>query len=147
MGAVPSVSISMSVVEVNSTASRQVALSLSTTISAMVRSASKSSQSGSSRSSCAKSYSRVFSLDIRRPMKRCSCGLINETQLKEFYLNHAQSTDGLWHGPQPVAEWKDRFLPSSESTSSELNLDAVPDVHDAIALVSSSSPSHSISSC
>ncbi|KZV63029.1 hypothetical protein PENSPDRAFT_641476 [Peniophora sp. CONT] len=66
--------------------------------------------------------------------KRCSCELTNESELNRLYIDHAQSTDGLWHGPLPLHEWKKRFLPSREIESYEIDFSAVPGLHDAINL-------------
>ncbi|VDC04367.1 unnamed protein product, partial [Peniophora sp. CBMAI 1063] len=66
------------------------------------------------------------------PAQRCSCELANESRLKKLYHDHAQSTDGLWHGPLSVAEWTKEFLPSRE-TPIKLDPDALPDSHDALA--------------
>lgn len=71
------------------------------------------------------------------PTKRCSCDLTNENELRKLYLDHARSTEGLWHGPLPIVEWKERFMPSGETTSCKFDLTAVPGVHNAVTLVCS----------
>lgn len=70
-----------------------------------------------------------------KPETRCNCELVDEAKLKKLYLDHAESTDGLWNGPMPVAEWKERFMPSAEAPSSKIDFSAAPETPDASSFV------------
>ncbi|VDB96754.1 unnamed protein product [Peniophora sp. CBMAI 1063] len=65
-----------------------------------------------------------------RLAQRCRCDLVNERELQKLYLEQAESSDGLWHGPVPLAEWQERFLPATGTTSPAIDFSAVHAIPD-----------------
>lgn len=52
----------------------------------------------------------------------CSCELVNEAELRDLHRKHARHTQGLWHGPVPLSEWNEQFLPEANVASPEIDL-------------------------
>ena len=56
----------------------------------------------------------------------CDCELVDEEELRELYDRHARFTQGRWHGPLPLDEWKDQYLvPAGGASAPEVDLTSV----------------------